>query len=149
VTPEEKQAVLDEEHLRLLAISHYISGGVTVVLSMLGSLWSVVVGSMFTAFPMPPQPGLSEEAARQMQVMPKVMLVVFGLFAAAGLTYGILEIISGRCIRQRRGRVFTQIVALPRLVFFPWGTALSIVTLMVLERGSVEALYRSGAAASE
>ena len=142
MTPDEKQTVLDEEHLRLLAMFHYISGALTCVGSLFAALWAVLVGTLATAFPAESQAGLSEEALRQMQVMPRVMVGVVAFMAVAGVVYGVLEIVAGRCVSQRRARVFTIVVAVPRLVFIPWGTALSVFTLLVLERASVEALYR-------
>lgn len=57
------------------------------------------------------------------------------------MAYGILEIISGRCLSARKRRLFTLIVAIPRLLFLPYGLILSIFTLIVLERRTVKALY--------
>ena len=148
VTPEDMQSVLDEEHLRLLALFHYVSGALTCAGSLLAALWAAFVGAMFTAFPAEAQAGLSEEALRQMQVMPKVMAGVVAIMAVAGVMYGVLEIVAGRCVSQRRARVFTIVVAVPRLLFMPWGTILSVCTMIVLERASVEALYRRRAAGS-
>jgi len=145
VTPEDKQSVLDEEHLRLLALFHYVSGALTCVGSLLAALWAAFVATMFTAFPAEAQAGLSEEAWRQMQVMPKVMAGVVAMMAVAGVIYGVLEIVAGRCVSQHRARVFTMVVAVPRLLFMPWGTILSVCTMLVLERASVEALYRRAA----
>ena len=72
-----------------------------------------------------------------------VMLVIFGLLVAIGVAYGILEIVSGWFISRRRRRVFSFVVALPRLLLLPYGLILSIFTLLVLERASVKQLYRA------
>ena len=146
VTPEEKQSVLDEEHVRLLALFHYVSGALTCAGSLLAALWAAFVATMFTAFPVEAREAMSEEALRQMQVMPKIMAGVVAIMAVAGVGYGVLEIVAGRCISQHRARVFTIVVAVPRLLFIPWGTILSVFTMLVLERASVEALYRRRAA---
>lgn len=148
MTPEEKQAVLDEEHLRLLALFHYILGGVTVVFGLLGGVWAAFVAVMFASFPPPFPDGASEDVARQMKVLPAFMMTFFGLMAALAVVYGIVEIVAGRCIAQRRARVFTLLVALPRVVYIPFGTLLSIFTFVVLERASVQQLYRGPAAPS-
>jgi hypothetical protein len=142
VTPEEKQSVLDEEHLRLLALFHYVSGALTCAGSLFAALSAVFVATMSTAFPVDGQERLSEEALRQMQVMPQVMAGVVAIVAVAGVILGVLEIVAGRCVSQHRARVFTMVVAVPRLLFIPWGTILSVFTMLVLERASVEALYR-------
>ena len=49
-------------------------------------------------------------------------------------------------IGRRRRRAFTLVVAIPRLIFIPYGTILSIFTLLVLERASVKQLYREASA---
>ena len=38
MTPEEKHAIVDDEHLRLLALFHYIFGGITVAFALLGGV---------------------------------------------------------------------------------------------------------------
>lgn len=141
MTREEKQTVVDAEHLRLLALCHYIFGGLGVAFSLLGVLWTVVMATMFSSFPPTPE-GIGEEAARQFRTMPAIMMVIFGAMAACGIVYGVLQIVAGRCLARRRARLFTLIVALPGLVFLPYGTMLSAFTFVVLERASVEKLYR-------
>jgi len=143
VTPEEKQSVLDEEHLRLLSLFHYVSGGITVAFSLFFGVWIVFAAVMFAFLP-PPTHGCAEGAApHHGQAIPVVMLVIFGVLFAIGVAYGILEIVSGRFISRRRRRVFSFVVALPRLLFLPYGLILSIFTLLVLERPSVKQLYRA------
>jgi hypothetical protein len=139
LTPEERQAVLDDEHLRLLALFHYISGGVTVVFSLLFALWCIFAATMMASIPQrsPGDPPL--------QGMPQMIFVVFGIFSALGVVYGTVEIASGRFIRERRHRVFTIIAALPRLLFLSYGVVLTVFTLMVLDRPSVHQLYRQRA----
>jgi len=70
------------------------------------------------------------------------------VFLLLGLAYGVLEIVSGRFISQRRRRVFSLVVAVPRLLFIPYGIILSIFTLLVLERPSVRQLYRESTPAN-
>jgi hypothetical protein len=143
VTPEDRQAVLDEEHLRLLALFHYISGGVTVAFSLFFGVWIVFAAVMFAFLPPPPHGGSEGAAAHPPEAIPAVMLAIFGFLFAMGVAYGILEIVSGRFISRRRRRVFSLIVALPRVLFLPYGVILTIFTLLVLERPSVKQLYRA------
>ena len=142
MTPEEKQAVLDEEHLRLLAMFHYIAGGLTIAGGLAVATWAVAVRMMFaTMAAMPPPTGVDAQFARQFQEMPAFLFVFSGLLGGAVAVYGILQIVAGRCLAQRRGRIFTIVAALPRLIFIPAGTLLSVFTLIVLERDSVQRLY--------
>src|SRR5438309_1197036 len=48
MSPDERQAVLDEEHLRLLALFHYISGAMTLAFSLFFGAWMVFMGALFT-----------------------------------------------------------------------------------------------------
>jgi hypothetical protein len=143
VTQDVKQAVLDDEHLRLLALFHYIFGGLGVAFALLGVVWTLIMATMIASFPPTPE-GVSEEAARQFRNMPAFMMALFGVRAALGVVYGILQSVWGRCIARRRARLFTLIVALPGLLFLPYGTLLSVFTFVVMERASVERLYRGG-----
>jgi hypothetical protein len=141
VTDPERQAVVDEEHLRLLAFFHYISGGITVAFSLFFGVWMLFMAAMFSFMPVPPA-SAEHPAAPPMHGPPVVMFWFFGFFLLLGLAYGVLEIVSGRWISRRTNRVLSLIVAIPRLLFLPYGLVLSILTLMVLERPSVKHLYR-------
>ena len=145
MTHEEKQAVLDEEHLRLLALFHYIVGGITVAGGLFMGVWAVFMAVVFASAPPTFPAGANEELARQMQAMPAFMMAFFGMFAGVVVLFGVLQIVAGRCIAQRRARLFTLLVAIPRVLFIPFGTLLSIFTFIVLERASVQQLYRPAA----
>jgi len=135
----EAQRILDAEHLRLLAFFHYVSGGVTLAFALFFAVGLVLMGAMFALVPPPPHgPGLHGA--------PVALLFLFGFICVIGVLYGILELLAGRMIGRRRRRVFTLVVAIPRLVLIPYGTILSIFTLLVLERASVKELYREASA---
>jgi len=112
-----------------------VSGGVTLAFSLFCGVGLAFMGALFALMPPPPHgPGVHGP--------PLAMFVFFGVFCALGLLYGILEIVAGRALSRRRRRVFTLVVAIPRLLFIPYGIILSIFTLLVLERASVKELYR-------
>ena len=92
MSPNERQAVLDDEHLRLLALFHHISGSMTLAFSLLFGVWFTFMGAVFALVS-------QAHAAR----------------ANVGATYGVLEVLSGRYISQRRRWLFSFIVSLPRL----------------------------------
>jgi Na+-driven multidrug efflux pump len=58
-----------------------------------------------------------------------------------GWAFGILTIVSGRNIGQRRARTFSLVVAGINCLWVPLGTALGVCTLIVLMRESVNKLY--------
>jgi hypothetical protein len=77
------------------------------------------------------------------------MMAFFGLFAAVVVVFGVVQAVAGRCIAKRRARLFTLLVAIPRVIFIPWGSLLSIFTFVVLESASVQQIYRRAAAAAQ
>jgi hypothetical protein len=152
MSPEERQRVADEEHLRLLALFHYISGGMTVAFS---AMFGLMIGMMSLAFSfIPPHAGrpcANEDPCAGAQLAPEpfpqaFFFWFFGVALVLTLILGVLEIISGRCISKRRRRVFSIVVSIPRILSFPYGTLLSIFTLLVLERRTVKELYAPGPA---
>jgi hypothetical protein len=132
-----RERVLDEEHLRLLALFHYVSGGMTLAFSLFFAVMMLFMGLVFANIPAP-HPG---------QHPPPVEIFwMFGVFIFIGALLGVLDIIAARCMSLRRGRVFSMIVSIPNLLFIPYGTILTIFTLLVLDRGSVKRLYEERAA---
>jgi hypothetical protein len=107
--------------------------------------WAVFVGVMFSAMP---TDSANQAAAEQFETIPLIMAVMVGTFAALLCCYGVLEIVAGRFISQRRARAFTMVVGLPRVMFIPYGALLTILTLIVLDRRSVRHLYQPAAPAS-
>jgi hypothetical protein len=132
-----RQRVVDEEHLRLLSLFHYIAGGMTLAFSL---MFAAMIGFMSAMFSMMPP-----EQAQHGPPVATVLLFFFA-FVAAGVLLGVLDIVAGRCISVRRARVFTLIMAIPGVIFIPYGTLLSVFTLLVLDRDSVKNLYEEGAA---
>jgi hypothetical protein len=135
----EAQRIIDAEHLRLLALFHYISGALTSAFSLFFGVWMVFMAAMF-AF-IPPVPAGAGAAPASPHGPPFIVFAAVGVFFVLGLVYGVLEIVSGRFISLRRQRVFSLVVAVPRLLLIPYGMILSIFTLLVLERPSVKQLY--------
>lgn len=56
---------------------------------------------------------------------------------------GILNLVSGLCIRARKHRTFTMVVAGINCLHFPFGTVLGVFTLIVLIRESVREMYEA------
>ncbi len=129
----------DEEHLRLLAIFHY-------VVAVLGALFAcfplihVAIGLMLFH-----HRGFPNQAGQDVppQWFGLVFVVVGGFFVLLGWTAAICTFISGRYLARRRKRLFSFVMAAILCMFMPFGTILGIFTLIVLSRESVQQLYRS------
>jgi succinate dehydrogenase hydrophobic anchor subunit len=137
-----KQEIIDKEHLRLLGLAHYVSGGITIVFSSFFIIHLVFMSFMFSNPELFPQNNVGDGGEFPAQAM-EVLLFVFGMMIFLGVLFGISQIVSGRFMRQRKRKLFSFIVAIPNLLFIPYGTILAIATLIVLERDSIKKLYQA------
>jgi hypothetical protein len=128
--------IRDMEHLKALAICHYVLGGITACYSTM-FLMHVAFGlamllrpDIFGAHGNGPPPFFGW-----------IFTVVGTVAVLSGWTTGILLVYSGRMLQQHRRRLFSQIVAGISCMCMPLGTVLGIFTLMILARPSVKTIY--------
>jgi MFS family permease len=128
----------DEEHLKLLAIFHYVVGGMGTLFACFPLLY-VGMGVLFVASPhfmTEGQKGPPPPAAIG------YVLVAFGaFFALLGWSAAIATILSGRYIARRRKRMFSVVMGAILCMFMPFGTVLGVFTIIVLTKESVQRLY--------
>jgi len=138
ISQEVRDQILDEEHLRLLSIGHYITGGFTIAIASLFIFHFV----FFLLIARNPElfGGHSNAQAPPAGLM-NFLGVIIGLFIVAGWAYGSLTIYVGRCIKRRVRRTLTIVVACLNTLAMPFGTVLGVFTLMVLTRPRVKRLY--------
>ena len=141
IAQEQRDRIIDEEHLRLLGIGHYIMGGMVIAFASL-----FIFHFAFLAFFAAnadlfaghhAQPGPSPEGFM------KLFAVVLGVIILAGWAFGALTIYVGRCIQRRRRRTLALVVACLNTLLIPFGTILGVLALIVLTRRSVKPLYAS------
>lgn len=135
-----RDAIIDEEHLRLLTIGHYITGGSCIAFASIFIFHFIFVLIASTNPEFFAAQGADASGAPPDGVM-KVFAVVLGVLILAGWTFGGLTIYAGRCIKRRTHRSFTFVMAALNLMFMPLGTVLGVFTLMALSRASVKRLY--------
>jgi hypothetical protein len=139
VSAEARQAIIDEEHLRLLSIAHYVTGGLCILFA------SMFIFHLIFFFVMASNPGLfPAPQAGQPEVpdaMFHVMGGVLGLVILLGWAFGGLTIYVGRCIKRRSRRGLSLVVASVNLLFLPVGTLLGVATIMVLTKSTVKRVY--------
>lgn len=135
---EEKQKILDGEHLKLLTLFYWISGTITCFLSLIPVI-HVIMGVFFIH--------LSKYAETTKDAPPAfigwLFVIIGSLIIILGLTLGILKIFTGKFIRNRKHRIFCLIISGINCIFFPYGTALGVSSLIVLNRDSVKQLFLS------
>jgi len=135
----EKQRIIDQEHLRLLALFHYIAGGLTIAFSSLFIVHTLLFAVVAS------HPDWIADMRLQQAALPfnlmRMMAFVMGSVVTLGVAFGIAQILSGRFIARRRYRGISLAVAIANLVLIPYGTLLGVFTLVVLARESVRELY--------
>ena len=136
---EDRQAIIDNEHLRLLSIFHYVVGAIHIACASFLILHLVVL-SLAASDPemlKAPQEGSTQMPAEII----RIIQVFVGVIMLLGWTFGGLTIFAGKCIAKRQKRMFTLVMAGINCVAFPFGTALGVFTIVVLSRDSVRRQY--------
>ena len=139
---EIKQEAIDHEHLRLLEVFHYISGGLTILFSSL-FIFHLVFMSYFMMNPdlFPSKAEVTGDFHPEQFL--SFFLFIFGFLVILGIAFGIAQILSGRFMKKRKNRLFSVIVSIPNVLFIPYGTILAIFTLVVLDKKTIKQIYDS------
>jgi hypothetical protein len=127
----------DIQHLRLLTIGHYIGAAITALFACF-PLIHFSMGLLLLL--MPPQSPDGETIA------PRLIGLVFALIGGAivlcGWTFAALIFVAGRSIKARKRHTFCIVVAAISCAFFPVGTVLGVLSILVLSRPAVKAMFQ-------
>ena len=135
---QERQAIVDGEHLRALSICYFVSAGMNALASLLGLLYAFM-GFFLTA-------ALSQMSSERHEPLAADFFGVFfgllglGLFMAFAVL-AALKVVVARRLPQRRSRTFCLFVAGVSCLGIPYGTVLGVFTFLVLSRPSVVRLF--------
>ncbi|MFZ0960798.1 MAG: hypothetical protein WAO35_07810 [Terriglobia bacterium] len=136
--PEEVycQPLIDAEHLKLLSLGYMISAGVAAFFSLIGLfyiLMGIVFGVVFSHLP-----AVAGKAGEQPPGFFAWIFAVFGLvFFLLAIGVAIARFWAGRCIKQRKARTYCMVIAALGCLEVPYGTALGVLSFIVLGRESV------------
>lgn len=125
-----------KRHLSTLSILHYVYGAFICLLG-LSMLALVFLGVWVNS------PWVQEQMAGD-GPEPLVGFVLSGVGVVLLVfleTLGILNLVSGRMIDQRRNRTFTQVVAALNCLNIPFGIALGIFTFVAMADDEVREAY--------
>ena len=140
ISTELKINIIDEEHLKLLNLFHFIKGGITVTFSFIGLLYFLFLGfviKMDSRFNMHSD---SFSEGLPAQVFP-YLFIIGGVIVLLVLLFGILQLVSGYYLRRKEYRLFSFIIGIIEILEVPYGTILGLMTLIVLSRDSVKRKY--------
>ncbi|WOO41675.1 hypothetical protein [Rubellicoccus peritrichatus] len=138
IQPTDSKRASDAEHLKLLAIFHYILGA----LSLCSILFILLHYMLFSTFFN--NPDFFPEGEKPPE-MPEGFFILIMAFYVLGALFSIVSggllIASARFIQKRKNRTFSIIVAGLCCLMFPFGTILGVFTLMKLLSDSVKIAY--------
>jgi hypothetical protein len=135
------RAIVDQEHLRILSIVHYVLGGLHVALSCV-LIFHFVLGLVMALAPHAFGHGPGQAPPTYIGLL---MSAFAGCFMLLGWLFGGLTIYSGVCIHKRKHRTFSLVMAGINCLSVPFGTALGVFTIIVLTRESVRSQYAQAA----
>ena len=121
---EQKKSYLD-----VLAIFHYVYGGIGLLFVLFAGL---IMGGVFSI------PEVYRDMRTDAGCLP---IIVVGFFIALGAVYCLLNLLAGRWLQQRRQRVPILVVSGLNCLNFPLGTLLGIFVIVLLARVEVAALF--------
>src|SRR5881398_3168593 len=128
----------DKEHLRLLAIFHYIVAGLAALFSFFPLLYTTIGAIfIFVARHGTPKPG--EELPPEF--LGWLFVVLGSVLFLAGLAMAVCILIAGRSLSRREGYSFALVIACIECLFIPFGTILGVFTIVALSRESVKASF--------
>jgi hypothetical protein len=133
--PDPRQ-IIDSEHLKLLAIFHYVAGGLAAFFACLPVIHLIIGVALILA------PHKFVAAQRPPPAFIGWFFVIFAsCFILAGWTFAIFVFTAGRFIARRERYTFCFVVAAVECLFVPLGTVLGVFTIVVLNRPSVKELF--------
>ena len=126
----------DEDHLKLLAIFHYVVAGLAALVSLFPTVHLLVGIGMVSGFftdPKDPFP---------FSLVGWIFITFASCWIVFGLAFSSCMVMAGRCLRQRRKYKFCLVMAGLACIFMPFGTVLGVFTIITLTSESVKALFQ-------
>ena len=131
----------DAEHLRLLVIAHYVYAAMVALFACIPII-HLTIGLVFLLNPPPQSPGDPFPA----QAFGAIFATIGAVLVLAGWTFAACVFVAGRSLAARRRYTFCIVVAAISCLLVPVGTVLGVLTIIVLQRPSVRAMFgRDGA----
>jgi hypothetical protein len=134
----DKQQIIDAEHIKLLAIFHFVVAGLALLGIVFLFFHYLIMSSVFS------NPDIWK-STKNAPPMPKDFMKFFVWFYIFfGFIFGVacfLNLLSGIFLHQRRHRIFSIVVGGLNCLQIPFGTILGVFTIIVLSRNSVRERY--------
>jgi len=124
----------DEQHLDLLAIFHYIVGGLTALFSCLFLLHLAMGIAMLS--------GAFDGEDAPPKIVAWLFTILPSVFILSGWILAGFIIAAGRKLKRRMSRIFCLVIGGLECILIPYGTVLGVFTIVVLMKDSVKQLFK-------
>ncbi len=135
------QQILDNEHLKLLSIFHYVVSGMAAFFACIPII-HLVLGLFLILAPEKFGHGGNHPPA----FLGWFFVVFVSIFILLGWVLAVLVLVAGRFIAPRKYYMFCFVMGCVECLFMPFGTVLGAFTILVLNRQSVKGLFNPRAA---
>jgi len=127
----------DAKQLDLLAVFHYVVGGIMAFFSCMPFMHvfmglAMVSGKFFEN---------ADGAAPPDAAFGWIFVIMGSMFILFGWAISICIIVAGRKLKHRKSRMYCMVVAGIECMFMPFGTVLGVFTLIALNKESVQEIF--------
>src|SRR5437867_7212307 len=131
------------DHLRLLAIFHYIVAGLATLFSLFPLLYTTVGSIFIFAARHPAAVGPKPGEELPPEFLGWIFVVLGLLLFLVGIAMASCILIAGRSLSRRKHYTFALVMACIECLFIPFGTVLGVFTIIALSRDSVKAFFEA------
>jgi len=135
-----QQEIVDTEHLRLLRIGYFISAATNLLMVFFPLIYVVMGAFMLCGAFDGAKP--SDAPPRSIGLLFMAIGLAISLIAAS---FTVLKLLTAQAIGKRRWKGLIFATATISCLGVPWGTALGVLTFIVLTRPSVASKFSNSA----
>lgn len=137
----DRQLIVDEEHLKLLAVCYMISAAISGFFSLIGLMYMGMGAAVTAAIMHAPELSANTNGGPPATLIGWIFGAIGFAFFLASITIAGLKLGVALCLKNRKSRTFCMVVAAIGCLEIPYGTILSVFTFLVLGRDSVTRLF--------
>ena len=125
----------DLEHLRLLAIFHYVVAGFSALFSLVPIIHLALGIALVSG-------SLSNSKDEPLSTAMGWFFIIFAtVWIVSGLALSVCLVVSGKFLVAHKHYLYCLVLAGLACAFMPFGTVLGVFTIVVLQRDSVKLLF--------
>ena len=131
----------EAEHLRLLAIFHYIVAGIACMISFIPTIHLAIGIAMVSGI------FKNNREPFPFEFMGWFFIVIASLVILCGLAFSICLFIAGRFLHKNTHYTYCLVMAAASCIFMPFGTVLGVFTIITLVKGNVKEMFQGAGTA--